>query len=78
MRTVGNQFLRLGLDHVFEKGVRQLFVTAGRRDHQVVDPPRGVFLRDDLSDGEVRFAKVIGIQRPAHRQNNLMILEQVG
>ena len=77
VRSVGNQFLRFCFDHVFEKGMGQIFVGARGSDHQMVDPSGGVFFRNGLTDGEAQFSEVVGIQRPAHGQDDFMILEKI-
>src|SRR6201987_874393 len=44
MRLVRDQFLCLGLDHIFEEFVRQFLILAAGCDHEVIDPAGRIFL----------------------------------
>src|SRR5262249_30039957 len=75
MRLIGNQLLGLGLDHVFQKFVRQFFVFTSSSDHQVIDPARRVFFRDSLSHRKSSFLQVCCVQRPTHRDDDFVALK---
>ena len=75
---VGDEFLCLGFDHVFEELLGQFFVRAGGGNHQVIDPTRCVLLRDGFVDGEIEFVELVGHERPTHGGYDFVILEEVG
>src|SRR5579862_7829122 len=74
---VGHRFLSFCFDHIFEKLCGELFMLAGGCNHQMIDPSRGVFLWDRLANGEIRFAKLIRHERPAHRGDHFVIREKI-
>ncbi len=74
---VGNLFLRLRLDHVFQE-LRGKFLPGTRgRDHQVINPAGSVFFRNGLTDGKMKLAELIGHQRPAHGRDHFMVLKKI-
>src|SRR5262249_36438338 len=75
---VADQFLCFGFDHIGEKFGGQVFVPAGGGDHQVIDPAGGVFFWNDFADGKIQFAKLYGVEWPAHGQNDFVVLKEVG
>jgi hypothetical protein len=36
-----------------------------------------VIIRDGFADGKTQFAKVVGVKRPAHRENDFMVLKEI-
>src|SRR5262249_15709176 len=71
MRYVCHKFLCLRLNHVFKKPVSQILIVAGRCDHQVIDPARGIFARNGFTDWKSCFKQFNCIQRPTHRHSHL-------
>ena len=74
---VGNLFLCLRLDHIFQEFRGKLPARARRRDHQVINPSGGVFFRNGLADRKMQLVQLIGHQGPAHGRYNFMILKKI-
>src|SRR6266851_8957844 len=72
---IGHFLLRLRLDHVLEKFVRQLFILATRRNHQVINPTGSVFFGNGLANRKARLAQLIGHQRPSHGRDYFVVFE---
>src|ERR1700722_3725709 len=77
-RNVADLFLRLGGDEVIQKLVGEILVVAGRGNHQVVDPPGGALGRNLFLDRQAALVQLVRHQRPTHRRDYFVVLEEVG